>query len=78
MFRTSSLQSITHALYDLAAHPEFIRLLRDEMEPIIAAEGWTKAAMGKMWKLDSLLKESSRINGISLSTPAAARLSYKG
>ncbi|KAI0800573.1 cytochrome P450 [Fomes fomentarius] len=64
----TSSNSITHALYDLAAHPEYIRPLRDEIEPLIAAEGWTKAAMGKMWKLDSLLKESSRINGISLTS----------
>ncbi|KAI0714845.1 cytochrome P450 [Earliella scabrosa] len=42
--------------------------LRDEIEPIVAAEGWTKAAMGKMWKVDSLLRESSRINGISLTS----------
>ena len=41
--------------------------LRAEIEPIVAADGWTKAAMGKMWKLDSLLKESQRVHGIGLS-----------
>ena len=60
-------QSITHALYDLAANPEYIQPLRDEILPIIAEQGWTKAAMGKMWKLDSFLKESQRVNGVSLS-----------
>ena len=57
---------ITHALYDLAAHPEWFTPLREEIEPIIAAEGWTKAALGKMWKLDSMLKESQRFNGFNL------------
>ena len=27
-------------------------------------DGWTKVAVGKMWKLDSFMKESQRINGI--------------
>ena len=62
------MQSITHVIYDLAARPECMQPLRDEIEPIIAAEGWTKAAMGKMWKLDSFLKECMRYNGIGLST----------
>ena len=57
------MQSITHVIYDLAARPECIQPLRDEIEPIIAAEGWTKAAMAKMWKLDSFMKESQRMNG---------------
>ena len=59
---------ITHALYDLAAHPEWFVPLREEVEPIITTEGWTKAALGKMWKLDSLLKESQRFNGFNLRT----------
>ena len=60
-------QSVTQALYDLAANPEYIQPLREEVESITATEGWTKAAMGKMWKLDSFLKESQRYNGIGLS-----------
>ena len=43
--------------------------LRAEIEPIVAADGWTKAAMGKMWKLDSFLRESQRYNGIGISAP---------
>ena len=29
---------------------------------MINEEGWTKAAIGKMWKLDSFLKESQRLS----------------
>ncbi|TBU42576.1 cytochrome P450 [Dichomitus squalens] len=64
----TSSNSMTHALFDLAAAPEYIQPLREEIEPIVAAEGWTKAAMGKMWKLDSFLRESQRFNGIGLTS----------
>ncbi|TBU58191.1 cytochrome P450 [Dichomitus squalens] len=64
---TSSM-SVTQALYHLAAAPGYIQPLREEVESITAVEGWTKAAMGKMWKLDSFLKESQRYNGIGLTS----------
>ena len=57
---------MTHALYHLAAVPEWIKALREEIEPIVSAEGWSKASMGKMWKLDSLFRESQRRNGIAV------------
>ncbi|EJF60310.1 cytochrome P450 [Dichomitus squalens LYAD-421 SS1] len=66
--------SITHALYHLAASPEYIHPLREEVQSIIAAEGWTKTALGKMRKLDSFLKESQRYNGISLVAPGRKAL----
>lgn len=66
-YESSPLQSISHALLDLAAYPEYIRPLRDEVVAIVGTEGWTKAAMGKMWMIDSFLKESQRYNGIGLS-----------
>ncbi|KAI0741311.1 cytochrome P450 [Daedaleopsis nitida] len=62
----STSTSLTMALYDLAAAPEYIQPLRDEIEPIIAAQGWKKAAIHKMYKVDSFLKESQRVNGIGL------------
>ena len=58
---------MTHALYHLAALPEYQQLLREEVDTLVSAEGWSKATMGKMWRLDSFLKESQRYNGISLS-----------
>ena len=66
----SPFQSLTHVVYDLAAYPELAVPLREEIEPIIAAEGWTRAALGKMWKLDSLLRESQRFHGIGIGTCA--------
>jgi len=56
-------QSVTHALFHLAASPKYQQRLRDEIEALIADEGWTKASIGKMKKLDSFLKECLRFNG---------------
>jgi len=60
--------SFTQALFHLAAHAEYIEPLREEMEAVLLEEGWTKQAMGKMNKLDSFLKESQRLSGLSAAT----------
>ncbi|KAL0574356.1 hypothetical protein V5O48_007598 [Marasmius crinis-equi] len=52
----------TNALVNLVIHPEYIEPLREEIERIIQHDGWTKAAMGKMQKLDSFLRESQRVS----------------
>ncbi|KAI0713160.1 cytochrome P450 [Cerioporus squamosus] len=64
----TSSATFTHVIFDLAARPEYLQPLRDEIQSIVNDEGWTKAAMGKMWKLDSFLKESQRYNGITMTT----------
>ncbi|EMD41691.1 hypothetical protein CERSUDRAFT_79328, partial [Gelatoporia subvermispora B] len=61
----SSASSVTHALYHLAENPEIAPLLRGEMEDVIGEHGWSKTAFGKMWKLDSFMKESQRYNGLN-------------
>ena len=53
-------------LYNLAANPQYIQALRDEVEPIVKEEGWSKAAVAKMYKVDSFMKETQRMNGLSL------------
>lgn len=32
---------------------------------MISEEGWTKDAMSKLWKVDSFMRESLRLNGLS-------------
>jgi len=54
-----------HALYYLAAFPEYIQPLREEVEEIVKSEGWTKTALGKMHKLDSFIKETQRLNPLT-------------
>jgi ent-kaurene oxidase len=61
--------TVTNAVFDLAARPEYLQPLRDELRDVRAAESspyLTKTSMPKLRKLDSFLKESSRLNPISL------------
>lgn len=60
---TSSM-TFTQALYALAAHPESLAPMREEVERVIKEEGWTKAAMQKMRKVDSFMKECQRYFGL--------------
>ncbi|KIP05259.1 hypothetical protein PHLGIDRAFT_490945 [Phlebiopsis gigantea 11061_1 CR5-6] len=60
----TSSNSFTHALYHLASAPEYLIPLREEVERVIADEGWTKAAIGKMGKLDGFMRESQRVTGV--------------
>jgi len=60
----TSTKTLTHSLYDLAIHPEYVEDMRKEAEAVIAEDGWTKAAMQKMRKIDSFLKESQRLNSL--------------
>ncbi|KAI1765975.1 cytochrome P450 [Hypoxylon sp. FL1150] len=70
---TSSF-AITHALLDLACTaPEHLDELRAEIAAVLAAHGgvWNKRALAAMEKLDSVMRESARIN--SFVTLATAR-----
>jgi hypothetical protein len=53
-------------LYRLLANPEYIEPLRQEIDAVIAEEGWTKAGIDKMHKVDSFLRESQRADGLGL------------
>ena len=64
----TALQSFTHALHTLAAHPECVAPLREEIEGVVREEGWTKAAVQRMRKLDSFMKETARFLGLGAST----------
>ena len=75
--------TVTNALYDLAAHPQYIAPLRAEIDQVLAEEekeqnassdmekdrshGLRKQSLPKLRKLDSFLKESQRMNPLSIS-----------
>ncbi|KAJ6592478.1 cytochrome P450 [Mycena capillaripes] len=59
----TSSSALTTALYDLTTYPEHIGPMREEAERVVAAEGWTKSALGNMVKIDSFLRESQRVHG---------------
>jgi len=62
----STSQTTTQVLYRLLANPEYIEPLRQEVEAVVAEEGWTKAAMDKLHKIDSFLKETQRVDGLTI------------
>lgn len=39
--------------------------MREEVETVVAQDGWSKASLQKMRKVDSFLKESQRLAGLS-------------
>ena len=56
-------QTFTTVLYYLAAYPEHIAPLREEIKNVVSEYGWTKMALGRMRKLDSFMKESVQHEG---------------
>jgi hypothetical protein len=52
-------------LYFLAEHPEYTKPLREEIESVTEEEGWTKASMAKMRKLDSFFRETQRLRNVA-------------
>ena len=54
-------QAIVYALYDLCRHPEYIELLREEIN-LRYKENETGNPFEKMFLLDSFLKESARFS----------------
>lgn len=56
--------TVVTVMYDLAARPEYIEGLREEMITMIEEDGGVlkKSTLAKMVKLDSFMKESARIN----------------
>jgi hypothetical protein len=52
-------------LYRLLANPEYLEPLREEVNAVIKEEGWTKAGVDKMYKIDSFLRETLRLGGLN-------------
>jgi cytochrome P450 len=61
----TTANSFTHALYHLAVNPQYVTILRTEVQEIVAADGWTKSAMSKMRRLDSFFRESTRFSTLN-------------
>jgi hypothetical protein len=53
-------------LYRLLANPEYLEPLREEVDAVMKEEGWTKAGMDKMNKIDSFLRETKRLDGLAV------------
>ncbi|KAJ6510168.1 cytochrome P450 [Mycena vitilis] len=64
----TSANTFTHALFNLAAFPSSVEEMRDEVDRIVEEEGWSKASVGRMHKVDSFLRESQRYSGNSITS----------
>lgn len=63
---TTQLNTV-HILLDLAAHPEYLKPLRDEIAEVARIHGkWTKPSLSKLVLLDSFMKESQRMGPPSM------------
>ena len=67
------VQLVTQVLCRLLSNPEYIEPLRQEVEAAVAEEGWTKAGMDKMRKIDSFLRETQRVDVESIGLRASSR-----
>jgi len=68
--------TFTHILYQLAAHPDLLQPLRAEVEENVQKYGWTKVAMKEMHFMDSFMKETSRLIGISVPVTSTRRVMH--
>ena len=86
----ASINTTTNALVfivlDLAARPEYTQPLRDEIEEVIKQDNveedengalrFNQSSLAKLWKLDSFMKESSRLSKSSSKvTPTIVEIS---
>lgn len=63
---TSNL--LTNVIYDLAANPQYLPPLREEIQSVLETDGtFHKTSLTKMKLLDSVVKESQRLNPPGLS-----------
>ena len=77
---TSSF-AITHVILDLAsAKQEYIDELRDEITSVLAEYGgqWNKRALAAMPKLDSVMRESARLNSFVVTATNRKVVNPKG
>lgn len=63
----SHLQAATAALYQLCLNPRDVETIREEVEKVVSEEGWNKAALGRMYYLDSFLRETQRMHSAGTS-----------
>lgn len=73
----SNPQTLIHALYTLAIHPEYVEPLREEILEALSGD-WTMAAIMKMRKLESFVKESMRMQPLTLCTTRFLNSSSNG
>ena len=58
----TTTELITHTMYVLIEHPEYIERLRGEIRVTLGEGGWKKSSLYNLKLMDSVLKESQRLH----------------
>lgn len=61
----TSSNTLAYVLLRLAAHPEYVEPMRQDVIRVVAEHGWSKNAMTQMRKVDSFVHESQRLDRLS-------------
>ncbi|KAF2719878.1 cytochrome P450 [Polychaeton citri CBS 116435] len=61
-------ETLTKTLITLCEEPKIAENLREEILQVLRTEGWSKVSLYKMKLLDSFLKESQRLDGLSFTS----------
>ncbi|KAF8985153.1 cytochrome P450 [Cyathus striatus] len=65
MWAIHLLLTLTQALCRIAVHKDYVKPMKDEIKVVLGEEGgWTYAAVSKLVKVDSFLRECMRIEGL--------------
>ncbi|KAF2871561.1 cytochrome P450 [Massariosphaeria phaeospora] len=66
----TTTMTMAQVIFDLLAHPEYIDILREEIQRVkpTEEEAWTKAKIAGLRKMDSFMKESQRFRPPGLVT----------
>jgi cytochrome P450 len=60
-------ETITNCLLQLCEAPEIVQPLRDEVIAVLSENGWAKTTLYKLKLMDSFMKETQRLHGLSFS-----------
>ncbi|PSN71499.1 cytochrome P450 [Corynespora cassiicola Philippines] len=58
----TTTELVTHTMYDLIEHPEYIDRLREEIRKVVGEGGWKKSSLYSLKLMDSVLKETQRLH----------------
>ena len=69
----TTTEATTQVIIDICEHPEVVKPLREEIISVIGEHGWAKTSLYKLKLMDSFLKESQRVNSMSVGRFIPAR-----
>lgn len=58
----TTTEQVTHIMFELLDHPEYIDRLRDEITQTVGVGGWKKSSLYNLKLMDSVLKETLRVH----------------